>query len=159
MTPLGIPAVDDALLVFSQQSNARIAIDAWNDHAVRFFQTRVGMAEPFAPEGGVPGVMRARLVIAPDGGAAGVRSAWTRSRTADDLALADAAEARAGGGGLALLARRCPWVWLVERDTIDDRLALCLAAILASVLLGPVLDARAGKIFGVRTAREKLAAR
>lgn len=78
-----------------------------------------------------------------------------RSREADDLALADEAEARKGGG-LGRLAHRCPTVWLVERRTEEDPAALRLAAILASVLLGPILDARVPELVGVKTARERL---
>ena len=59
--------------------------------------------------------------------------------------------------GLALLARRCQAVWIVERaDGEPDRLALLLSAILASVLLGPILDPARGELFGVKTARAKL---
>jgi hypothetical protein len=81
-----------------------------------------------------------------------------RARTAADLDLADQAEARAGGGGLALLARRCPTVWRLARDGVQDAAALRIAAILASVLLGPVLDPTVPALFGVKTARERLEA-
>ena len=64
--------------------------------------------------------------------------------------------ARAGYTGLALLARRCKTIWLVVREGPSDRLALHLAAILASLLLGPILDASAGELFGIKTARAKL---
>jgi len=76
----------------------------------------------------------------------------------DDLALAVRADERAGPGGtgLALVARRCPTVWLISRTLDPDPLALRLSAILASVLLGPILDARVPELFGVKTAREKM---
>ena len=85
-----------------------------------------------------------------------MRWAHARPRSDEDLALADQAEARAGGGGLAGLARRCAAVWMIAREGDEDALALRLAAILASVYLGPILDARGPEIFGVKTAREKL---
>ena len=84
------------------------------------------------------------------------RLASAARATASDLALAEEAEQRAGGGGLVLLARRCHTVWSVHREAEDDRLALRLAMILASILLGPVLDARGPELFGVKTARAKL---
>ena len=49
-----------------------------------------------------------------------------------------------------LLGKRNP------RIADPDALALRLAAILASVLLGPILDARVPELFGVKTARAKL---
>jgi len=158
------PAWDEGLLVFSQQIDASIAVGAWNAHAVRFFGTRVGLAEdPVAtdgsPRGGPDGPTRVRWVVAPDGEAPGVRTTWSRARSPEDLAVAEAADARAGGGGLGQLARRCPTIWIVERSGFEDTLALRLAAILASVLLGPIVDPRSGEIFGVRTARDKLVAR
>ena len=52
-------------------------------------------------------------------------------------------------------ARPCGWS-SARRD--PDPLALRLAAILASVLLGPILDVRVPELFGVKTARAKLEA-
>lgn len=92
--------------------------------------------------------------------AAGIQSAFARPREADDLTLAEVADERAGPGGtgLALVARRCQTVWLVSRAGDVNPLALRLAAILASVFLGPVLDVRVPELFGVKTARAKLEA-
>ncbi len=84
------------------------------------------------------------------------RPAFARPRDQDDLALATAAEARTSHTGLVLLARRCPLVWMVVRESREDVPALRLAAILASVLLGPILDVAGGELFGVKTARSKL---
>ena len=124
-------------------------IDAWNAHATRFFATRIGLASVAVGDA-------ASFVVAPDGQLPGVRAASARPTTPDDLALADSAEARAGGGGLALLARRCGIVWRIGREDEPDALALRLAAIVASVLLGPIVDPAAGELFGVKTARAKL---
>ncbi|HXX65623.1 MAG TPA: hypothetical protein VEK07_00460 [Polyangiaceae bacterium] len=161
------------LRVFAQSADAPIDIDAWNAHAVRFFATGLGLAdgpqthttpldENF-PAASCPSAevdrltLCARLVIAPQGAPAGIRSARRRARIAADLAQADAAEARSGTSGLARLARRCGGIWLVERQGPADTLALRLAAILASLLLGPILDPDANALFGVKTARAKMA--
>jgi hypothetical protein len=135
------------LRVFAQPAVAPVDIDAWSAHASRFFATRIGLAGE-----------KDSFVVAPDGHPPGVRSAAPRPCTDEDLAAADAAEARSGGGGLALLARRCQSVWIVQRETPADPLALRLAAILASLLLGPILDPESGELFGVKTARAKLEA-
>jgi hypothetical protein len=134
------------LLVFAQAAGAAVDIDAWCAHSARFFATRIGLGnEPHA------------FVIAPDGGPPGIRTVTPRPCVEVDWLAADAAEPHAGAG-LAALARRCKAVWLVSRESATDPLALRLAAILASVLLGPILDPATGEIFGVKTARAKLEA-
>jgi hypothetical protein len=152
------PSRDDGYRVFAQSADTRIDIDAWNAHAVRFFATRVGIArEPRGGSNERGPEDAAMLVVSPDGETAGLRSVIARPAEIDDYALAEAADARAGHTGLALLARRCKTVWLVSREGPSDRLALHLATIVASVLLGPILDASAGELFGIKTARAKLA--
>jgi len=153
---------EEAFLVFAQRADARIDIAGWNAQAERFFSTRLGLTEDKRYPAGhaAPLADGARFVIAPQGEPPGIRSAHARPRDPEDLALAAAADERAGigGTGLALVARRCPTVWLVSRELDSDPLALRLAAILASVLLGPVLDVRVPELFGVKTARAKLEA-
>jgi hypothetical protein len=154
-------AIDAAYMVFAQRPDARVEIEAWSAHAERFFATRLGLtAEKRYATGEVPRTDAARFVIAPDGHAPGIREASARPCVENDVALATAADERVGPGGtgLALLARRCPTVWLVERALDPDPLALRLAAILASIFLGPILDPRIPELFGVKTARAKLEA-
>jgi hypothetical protein len=153
---------ETAYVVFAQRADARIDIAGWRAHAERFFSTRLGLAEDrrYAPGDAAPLRDHARFVIAPAGGPPGIRGALARPREADDLALAESADERAGPGGtgLARVARRCSMIWLVARDLDPDPLALRLAAVLASVLLGPILDVRVPELFGVKTARAKLEA-
>ena len=151
-------SLNDGYLVFAQQGDARIEIDAWNAHATRFFATRIGLTQerPHAPDAPSRTTDAVVFVVAPDGEPAGFRSTHARPCEPNDYLLAEAADARAGHTGLALLARRCPTVWLVAREAPSDRLALRLAAILASLLLGPIYDPAAGELFGVKTARAKL---
>ena len=138
---------ESAFVVFAQSAGSDIDVDALNAQAARFFSTRIGLAETHTS----PPVA---LVVAPDGEAPGIRRVLARPRDAEDLALAEAADAAMTG--LALLARRCSSVWLVERTSEPDGLALRLAVVLASVMLGPVLDARGPELFGVKTGRAKL---
>jgi len=158
------------LVVFAQRADVSIDIDAWNAHATRFFATRIGFAE-LPPNGSVSaaardrhdrgagaddgGAVTARFVVAPEGDTPGIRRAFVRLRDDQDLAPAEAADARVGATGLALLARRCSAVWLVERTGSGDRIALRLATVLASILLGPILDTTGGELFGLKTARQK----
>jgi hypothetical protein len=159
VTP-ALPAPElDVYVVFAQRTDARVDIDAWSAHAERFFATRLGLAEDMRPLMGAsaPRVDRARFVVAPGDGTGdgpGIRQASARPRDERDLALAERADG--AGTGLALLARRCPTVWLVTREGEGDRLALRLATILSSVLLGPILDPGRMELFGAKTARGKL---
>jgi hypothetical protein len=154
----GVAHHETALVVFAQRSDARIDIDSWNAHAERFFRTRIGLAEDMrdAPGDPAPRSTAARLVVAPAAETPGIRAVAARPREADDLSIAAEVDAHAGATGLALLARRCETVWLVSREGDSDALALRLAAILASIFLGPILDASASELFGVKTARAKL---
>jgi hypothetical protein len=136
------------LLVFAQQPGPSLDVAAWDAQARRFFATRLTLVS-------VEGQAEALVRVAPGKGAAKERRVSARARTAEDLAMADAAEAK-HGGGLGGLAHRCPTVWSIACEGEDDTTALLLAAILASVGLGPVLDPRGPEIFGVKTARAKL---
>ncbi len=131
------------LLVFSQSESALVDAAGWDAHAARFFRTRLTLVQP--RDGAVQ--------IAPEGEPGGVRLVRSRVRADEDLALAEAADR--AGAGLALLARRCSRVWLVSRETVEDLLALRLAAIVASVVLGPILDARVPELLGVKSARAR----
>jgi hypothetical protein len=140
-----------AYLVFSQRADTTVDAAAWDAQARRFFGAKLTVSA-----GGD------RLAVTPDGQAPAERAVRPRSATEQDHALASEAEARMAGGGLGLLARRCPVVWEIAREADPDPDALRVAALLASVLLGPIVDARGREhgpeIFGVKTAREKLAA-
>jgi hypothetical protein len=59
-----------------------------------------------------------------------------------------------GGAGFDVLIARARRVWQLRGD---DGPALLTAAVLASVFLSPILSP-AGKLFGVKGAREALAA-
>ncbi len=150
----------DALVVFSQRPDARVDIDAWNAHATRFFSTRIGLTadQRFAVGEPVPRSDAPSFVVTPDNEPPGVRSTFARPTEAEDYAAAEMADGRAGGTGLGLLARRCPSVWLIVRASDPDPLALRLAAILASILLGPIFDPSTGELFGIKTARAKILA-
>ncbi len=135
----------EAYLVFSQRPDTGVDLAGWDAHARRFF----GAAVTTSAEGD-------RLAVTPREEVAALRVVKARPATAEDHALAAAAEARMGGGGLGSLAQRCPTVWEVVREAEPDPAALRVAALLSGVLLGPVVDPGVPEIFGVKTAREKL---
>ncbi|HEY8086401.1 MAG TPA: hypothetical protein VIF09_01105 [Polyangiaceae bacterium] len=138
--------VERAYLVLATSVAGGVEVDELDAHARRFFRVELSRA----PGGGVH--------VTADGGTEGARLVTTRAPTAADFALADEGEVRAGGGGLALLARRCKTVFVVERQEEDDVPSLTLATVLASAHLGPIVDPRGPDLFGVKTARGKLEA-
>jgi hypothetical protein len=133
--------MNQAWRIFSQQSEPQVQADAWSRAAQRFFACTAVI---------VPKHDACSIAIA-----GAERDVLGRMRGESDLRDALAAENRTGFTGLYDLAgRRCPVIWLVTRESPTDRTALLMAAILASVCLGPILGDDA--LFGVRTAREKL---
>jgi hypothetical protein len=141
--------------VFSQRSAASVQEAAWQSHAERFFSTKLGLARP---QTRAEGLARARdaawLQLASDG-LSGCALLFARERTPSDLDRARAAQARANVFGLAELAARCPYVWIIGSP--QPKLTLLASAIVASVELGPILSAGVPPtIMGVRSAREML---
>jgi hypothetical protein len=163
---LVFPPRDACFVVFSQRADASVDVAAWAQHAARFLATRLerrdteatAMARaPAAREAWVQLELAATKARGDAPLESGLRVCWSRPRAEDDLVAARSAP---GGAGLAGLAERCPQVWLVETDDRagDDAVALRLAAILAGVLLGPILAPGALAVFGPKTARERLGA-
>jgi hypothetical protein len=140
-------------------------------HGERFFRVKIGLTvdKRYDLEAGrPPAVDAARVVVASaDPSASGTRLCFGRPATEDDRGAAEAAERLQRGSGMAALARRCGAVWLVatepkgrhfEPEAGEDRVALTMAAVLASVFLGPILPPRGDGLYGVKTARLKLGA-
>jgi hypothetical protein len=153
-----LAAVGPAYTVFAQQGDARIDAAAWGRHARQFFAATVELTRPkrYVGTRAAPLTDAAHLRVVLPSGVAELHTVFLRPRTGDDL---EAAERALGGGGLALLAKRCETVVLVPVDPAPDG-ALFVTALLASVLLGPVLSPDHATLMGARTARlahEKLA--
>jgi hypothetical protein len=150
------PPRSGAYAVFAQRKDARLEADLWRRHASQFFGTELRFPVPKKYVFDPPESDVAEVVIAPSTRPPATRLCYARPRTDDDLAAAEEADIRAGSNGLGLLARRCSTVWLVSAEKEDDQAALQIAAIVASVVLGPILSPGGTELFGVRTARLKL---
>ena len=157
------PDVPSPYLVFAQRSDARLDVGALRQNAARFFNAKLGLTVDKTYRD-APAVDAARIVLATDDpSTSGTRLCLGRPVLPREHDDADEAERVSKATGMGLLARRCKTVWLIARGTsappstrnvdaiAEDRVALLLAAVFASVLLGPILDGEA--IFGVRTAR------
>jgi hypothetical protein len=145
-----------AYRVFAQREDARLELSMWQQHAEKFFRTRLTLAAPKEYAFGVPTTDTAKVVVTPPEGREATRVVAARPRTDEDLRTAEDTDARAGSTELGLLARRCKMIWLIGTQAEDDRPALLLAAIVASVVLGPILSPDEQQLFGVKTARQKL---
>lgn len=155
---LAPPERSSSFLVFSQHPDARLDIGQLRQQATRFFATRIGLSVEKRYPDAPPATDAARVVVARDDGlASGTRLCFGRPVEPGDLAMAEEAERRQNGTGMSLLAGRCPTAWLIETEGGDeDRAALTLAAVFASVMLGPIVPPSGLEVFGVRTARLKL---
>lgn len=142
--------------MFAQARDARLDVEALKRSAQRFFGTRVGLTVTKHYDDEVLRADAARVVVGGDDATArGTRLVYGRLVTSDDVDAAENAERTVGAAasGLAQLAHRCGVVWAIQADGGDDRTALTIAAVFASVMLGPILAPGGGSLYGVRTAR------
>jgi hypothetical protein len=150
------PQRSAAFTVFAQRTDARLETDLWARHASQFFESELKLTAAKRYVFDPPQVDAAHVVITTPQGLEATRLCYVRPRENDDLRAAEVADSRAGNPGMSGLARRCKMVWLVELEGEEDEAALRIAAILASVVLGPILSPDGEELFGVRTARAKL---
>src|SRR5690606_16987876 len=142
------PSRADAFTVFAQRNDACLDLVALRNHASRFFRAKIGLTVDKHYGGYAPDEDAARVVLATDEApTSGTRLVSGRRADSGDLAAAEAAERAQKTNGMALLAQRCGAVWLVVREGTDDRVALTIAAIFASVMLGPILSPDGKELF------------
>jgi hypothetical protein len=157
---LAEPERSRSYAVFAQSPLVRLDVEGLKHKASQFFQTKIGLTVDKHYGAESPLRDAARVVIASDDpSTSGTRLVYGRAVDPADLAAAEEAERAIGTYGLALLAQRCKTLWLIATEADDDRVALVLAAILASAFLGPILSPSGQEILGVRSARLKLEGR
>lgn len=143
--------------IFSQRPDVMLDIETIKRQGARFFATKVGLTVDKRYGEAPPITDAARMVVkSNDDSVSGTRLIYGRAADAADVAAAEEAERQQGTTGMALLAQRCPTMWLVVPESDDDRVALTIAAIFASTMLGPILAPSGNEVFGVKTARAKL---
>jgi hypothetical protein len=142
--------------VFSQQPDLVAALPKLLQHARRFFAAELSVvsASPSERADVQQAQVRLKLESARYAGSGSFRID-SRATTADDRFAAEAAEARGRAGGMALLAARCPVVWVITTEGESGTALLQLCGLLASVALGPVLPADESTLYGVRGAMER----
>ncbi len=147
------------LLVFGQDPRTDLPLSDLRARAERFFSTKVGLREPETQA--AKGVVSATLVVREElRGKEAFSSVVTlrmRPSQSEDRAHLRASR-EASENGLAALGERCATVFELDEGEGegDSRGSLLLAAILASAVLGPIVQLSSREVFGVKTAREKL---
>lgn len=158
--------VEQAWTLLSPEADARVDAARWAHQADRFFRARALVVQDKRyPAGTLPIADRVEVDVGPRDDAARTRVLVVTLPLdrAPELQKAAFAGARAiGGAGFDAILPRSRRVWQVS-DCVaeggDPRAPLALAAVLASLFLAPMLPPGGGTIFGVKGARERLAAK
>jgi hypothetical protein len=159
-------APGEAWLLLSPEPDARVDAARWAHQAETFFRARLAVVQDKRyPSGTLPIADRIEVDLTARGTATStrVRVVTVPVDRAPEALAAGVAGARAiGGAGFDAILPRTRRVWQV-RERLDapgdDRAPLAVAAVLASLFLAPVVPPEGGAIFGVKGARERLAAR
>jgi hypothetical protein len=157
-------SLDRAWTLFSPEAEARIDAPRWAHQAQRFFSMQIAIAPPKRyPSGALPLADACEIALAPPkreaGAAARVRVITVPLDRAPHARSAALAIARGpAGGGFEALILRARRLWQIDASPIegDARAPIAAAALLASLLLAPVLPPGESVLFGVKTARERL---
>ena len=163
--PVTALAIEEAWSLLSSEAEARIDAARWGHQAKTFFAAKLSVVqEKRYPAGTLPladavdidiaplrapeKISRVRVVTLPLDRAPSIRSAAMQGAIA------------IGGAGMDVLVARGRRLWQIgaRPDGIDDRAPLAVAAVIASVLLAPILPPGGGTIFGVKGARLRLEA-
>lgn len=153
-------SADEVFTVLAPEREGAFAPERWDHQARRFFGCSVKMTPVKRYDGGWPLADAATLTIArlsAEGGAHPVLVRTVPIERAPALLTAGRRGAEAmGGAGFDVLVERTRRVWQFRPTGSDDATwALLGAAVIASVLLGPIL-APDGRLLGVKSARERL---
>jgi hypothetical protein len=160
VTPL---VTGEAWTLLSPEPDARVDAARWAHQAEMYFRVRLAVVqEKRYPSGTLPIADCVEIDAA-------IGAETTRSlvvtvpadRAPAALAVGAAGARAIGGAGFDVLVARTRRVWQVRArvDAGDARAPLVIAAVLASLFLAPVVPPEGGTIFGVKGARERLAAR
>jgi hypothetical protein len=153
------PLAGPAGSIFSPDADARVDAARWAHQAATFFRLELEVSTPKRyPTGALPLADVIDVAV----GRAGEEKARARIVT---IPIDRAPEARQrgleaaraiGGAGMDALVLRAKRLWQIEDDARRPEAPLAIAAVLASVLLGPIVPPAGDAIFGVKGARERL---
>ncbi|MDI1477660.1 hypothetical protein [Polyangium sp. y55x31] len=155
--------VASAYTLLAPDPSARVDIALWAHKARTFFGVGLELLQPKAyPNGEAPRADAAVVLVQRKGLRAAARVLVVTvpvEEAPEARAAAEAGAAAIGGAGMDVLVQRGRRVWQVSSEVgegDDPNAPLALAAILASILLAPIVPPGGGTIFGVKGARERL---
>jgi hypothetical protein len=155
-------SVEAAYSLLAPEAASRIDAARWCEHGSRLFGAELSVApDKHYPAGGWPLCDRVDVAVLVAGDLTHVRVVTLPLGRAPEVrrAAADGAIAM-GGAGFDVLVGRAQRLWQVGAAPVagnDSRAPLLVAAMLAAVLLAPVLPPGGGPLFGIKGARERLA--
>lgn len=159
---LALP-VDAAWSLFAAAPEARVELARWRQQAETFFDARVALVQTLTdPSGALPDEAAIELDVAPRAGGDATRVRVVTvplARAPEALAAGERAVAAIGGAGLDALLAKATRLWQVQARPVgagDPRAPLVVAALLASVLLAPIVPPGERTAFGVRGARLRM---
>jgi len=163
--PVSTLSVNAAYTLFAPDPSARIDIATLAQKARTFFATALEIDPVKAyPNGETPDSDAVFIDITPLGKRTATATrvyvvTWPLEKNPQFRTIGDTAANAIGGAGMDVLVARAKRIWQVSKDVThgEDRYApLRIAAILASVLLAPIVPPEGNTIYGVKGARERL---
>jgi hypothetical protein len=163
--PVDVLPANAAYSLFSAETTARIDIAQLAHKARTFFATALEIDPAKAyPDGRTPDSDALYVDIKPLGKTSVAPTrvyvvTFLLEREPAFRKVGDAAAAAIGGAGMDVLVARAKRIWQVAQDRQqgdDIHAPLRVAAILAAVLLAPIVPPAGQTIYGVKGARERL---
>ncbi|UQA54841.1 hypothetical protein [Polyangium aurulentum] len=151
-----------AYTLLSPDPAARIDLARWAHQARTFFGAKIELVQPKRyPEGKTPSADMVDVEIERRGDSVTRVHVVTLplDEVPDALTLAAEGARAIGGAGFDALVDRARRVWQIADEVSaggDASAPLALAAVMASVLLAPIVPPGGGTIFGVKGARTRL---
>ncbi len=167
LEPIEVMPISSAYTLFSPDLSARIDIAALAHKARTFFATTLEIDPVKAyPNERVPDSDAVHIEIKPLGKSQSPGPptrvfvvTWPLTRDPSFRSFGDAAAEAIGGAGMDVLVTRAKRIWQVSATPTtgpDVHAPLRVAAILAAVLLAPIVPPEGHTIYGVKGARERL---
>ena len=156
-------APGEAWSLLAPEASPRVEAERWAHQAETFFRTKVAVVQAKRyPSGALPMTDALSVDVSRKGDQQATRVLVITvpiDRAPDVRERAALGVQAIGGAGFDALTAKAKRVWQVEAkpgDGGDPRASLALAAVLALVLLAPVVPPEEVSIFGVKGARQRL---
>ncbi len=152
--------------LFAAAPVGRIDLARWTQQALSLVRAEITLEQRLTdPDGLLPAVASLGFTLRPIGDTATPTRVRVQTYPLSEMPAVRAAGERAaaaiGGAGMDALVARATRAWLIAATpggAGDARAPLALAAVMAGVLLAPIVPPEGGVIFGLKGARARLEA-